>query len=89
VSDDPVVARRAQVTRFVTWSKRVGYALLLASIGAFCLGAVTDFPSATVTVAVVGLIGSCVVLPIPIVLGYAVAKAEREDPLRPRPGPTS
>jgi cyanate permease len=80
---DPVRVRRARVARFVAATKGHGYALLLAAIGAFVIGAISDFPSWTVAMAVVGLIGSCVVLPIPIVLGYGIRKAEREDPAPP------
>lgn len=80
VGDDPVLARRAQVARIVAATKRLGYALLLAAIGAFTIGAISDFPSWTVGVAAVGLVGSSIVLPIPIVLGYGIRKAEREDP---------
>jgi hypothetical protein len=32
------------------------------------------------------LVAACVILPVPIVLGYGVQKAAREDPHRPRPG---
>ena len=81
---DPILVRRAKVAGFVALTKRVGYAALLGAIGAFIVGAVTDFPKWTVSVAVIGLIGSCIVLPIPIVLGYGIRKAEREDPGLPR-----
>ncbi len=78
---DPIVARRRQVAAVVRATKRFGYLLLLASIVGFVAGVWTDFESWAVGVAVVGLVGACIVLPIPIVLGYAVSKAEREDPL--------
>ena len=81
--DDAVVARRAQLRRVVNVTKRVGYTALLAAIVAFAIGVATDFASWTVTIAVAGLIASCVILPIPIVLAYGIGKAEREDPLRP------
>jgi ABC-type Fe3+ transport system permease subunit len=81
MSDDPVVRRRQQIDRFVRATKALGYLLLLVSIVAFGIGALLDFPDWAVRASVVGLVGSCIVLPIPIVLGYAVRKAEREDPL--------
>jgi hypothetical protein len=80
--EDPVVRRRHQVATAVRVIKQIGYALLLASVIGFVLGALTDFEEWTVSLTVFGLVGACIVLPIPIVLGYAVAKAEREDPLR-------
>jgi hypothetical protein len=78
--DDPVLIRRMRVGSFVRLTKRIGYAALAAAIVAFGAGVLADFPPWTVTVAVVGLIASCVILPIPIVLGYGIRKAEREDP---------
>ncbi len=59
--------------------KRIGYLLLLTAIVAFFAGLVTGFPSAAVAVSIVGLIGSCIVLPPAIIAGYAVKAAERED----------
>ena len=82
--DDPVVRRRLQVVAFVRATKALGYGLLLLSIAGFLVGAIAGFPGLAVSVTIVGLVGSCIVLPIPIVLGYAVRKAEREDPLTPR-----
>jgi hypothetical protein len=76
---DPVIERRARIARGVTLAKRVGYLLLLAAVVAFVVAAVAGFPSWAVTVTVVALIGACIVLPVPIVLGYGLRAAERED----------
>jgi hypothetical protein len=76
---DPVAARRAQIARWVALAKRLGYALLLVAVIAFVVAAVTDFPTAALTVTIVALIAACVVLPVPIVIGYGVRAAERED----------
>lgn len=78
-ADDPVVARRARIARWVAVGKRVGYGLLLLAVVAFVVAAIADFPSGIVTVTVVALIAACVVLPVPIVLGYGLRAAERED----------
>jgi NADH:ubiquinone oxidoreductase subunit 6 (subunit J) len=77
--DDPVALRRARIARWVGLAKRVGYGLLLLAIVAFVVAAIAGFPSAIVTVTVVALVGACVVLPVPIVLGYGLRAAERED----------
>jgi hypothetical protein len=77
--DDPVAARRARIARWVGLAKRVGYGLLLVAIVAFVVAAVADFPDAAVTVSIVALVGACIVLPVPIVLGYGLRAAERED----------
>ena len=78
-NSDPVVERRARIARAVTLAKRVGYLLLLAAMVAFLAAAVAGFPDWAVTVTVVALVGACVVLPVPIVLGYGLRAAERED----------
>jgi hypothetical protein len=77
--DDPVVVRRRRIAHWVGLAKRVGYGLLLAAIVTFGIAAVAGFPSGLVTVTVVTLVGACIVLPVPIVLGYGVRAADRED----------
>jgi hypothetical protein len=77
--DDPVALRREHIARWVGLAKRVGYALLLVAIVAFIVAAIAGFPTGIVTVTVVALIAACVVLPVPIVLGYGLRAAERED----------
>lgn len=76
---DPVLVRRARYARWVGLGKRVGYGLLSVAVVAFVVGFALGFPSAVVAVSIVGLIGSCVVLPPAIIFGYAVKAAERED----------
>src|SRR6478672_1806102 len=77
--EDPVVVRRARIARWVGLAKRIGYGLLLLAVVAFAIAAITGFPSGVVTVTVVALVAACVVLPVPIVLGYGLRAAERED----------
>ncbi len=79
VSEDPVVVRRARIARWVGLAKRVGYGLLLLAVVTFVIAAATGFPSGVTTATVVALIAACVVLPVPIVLGYGLRAAERED----------
>ena len=79
VDDDPVIARRVRIARFATLGKRVGYTALLIAIVAFFIGVATSFPKWAVAVSIAGLAVSCVVLPLPIVLGYGVRAAARED----------
>ncbi len=87
VADDPVVVRRERIARLATLGKRVGYLALAVAIVAFFVGVAADFPTWTVAVSVTGLVAACVVLPVPIVLGYGVRAAARED--RERPSPSS
>ena len=79
VSDDPVLARRARIARLAALGKRIGYLALGVAIVSFVAGAVTSFATWTVVVSTAGLVTACVVLPIPIVLGYGVRAAARED----------
>ena len=76
---DPVAARRARIARWVGLAKRLGYALLLLAVILFVIAAIAGFPSALVTTTVVALVGACIVLPVPIVMGYGLRAAERED----------
>ena len=79
VTDDPVLRRRARVARLVQAGQRVGYGFLLLSMVAFAVGALAGFPAWVVNTSVAGLIGACVILPVPIVLGYGVRAAERDE----------
>jgi ABC-type proline/glycine betaine transport system permease subunit len=79
VSDDPVLERRARIARLAALGKRVGYCALLLAIVGFGAGVVTSFATWTVVLSTVGLVSACVILPVPIVLGYGVRAAARED----------
>jgi hypothetical protein len=76
---DPVILRRRRIGRWVGLAKRVGYFLLLLAIATFVAAAISGFDDVLVTVTVVALIAACVILPIPIVMGYGLRAAERED----------
>jgi hypothetical protein len=76
---DPVVERRARIRRAVAIAKRLGYLLLLVAVVGFVAAAATGFPSWAVTLTIVALVGACVILPVPIVLGYGLRAAEREE----------
>ena len=79
MSDDPVLVRRARVARLAALGKRVGYLALLLAIVSFVAGVVTGFATWTVVLSTIGLVAACIILPIPIVLGYGVRAAARED----------
>ena len=76
---DPVDARRARIATWVRLAKRIGYGLLAVAMIAFLVAVATDFPAWLLTVTVVALVAACLVLPVPIVLGYGLRAAERED----------
>jgi hypothetical protein len=79
VVDDPIVVRRARIARAAVIGKRIGYTALAIAIVAFFVALATGFPAWAVAVSVGGLVASCVVLPLPIVVGYGVRAAARED----------
>ncbi len=81
VSDptDPVIAQRARIARFVKIAQRIGYGAMLVAIVAFGVGLASDFPGWSVALTVATLTAAIIILPIPIVLGYGVRAAEREE----------
>jgi hypothetical protein len=76
---DPVRARRARIARAVARARQIGYLALLVSMVSFVVALVTDFPSLWVNLSIGALVAACLILPVPIVLGYGVRAAERED----------
>ena len=79
VNDDPVLVRRARIARIALVGKRVGYLALGVAVVAFVVGVVTDFARWTVVLSTTGLVLACLILPVPIVLGYGVRAAAREE----------
>jgi hypothetical protein len=45
----------------------------------FVVAAATDFPAAAVDLSIAALVAAIVILPVPIVLGYGVRAAERDE----------
>ena len=78
-ASDPVRARRARVARLVRIASRTGYGALAVAIIGFVTAVLTDFPGLLVTLTIVALVATCVILPLPIVLGYGIRAAEREE----------
>lgn len=76
---DPVVAQRARIARLVGIAKRIGYGALALALVAFVVALVGDFPEWAVTLTIAALVLAIVVLPVPIVLGYGIRAAEREE----------
>ena len=76
---DPVAARRARIASGVRMAKRAGYGLLGLAIVAFLVAAATGFPSGLLTATAVSLVAACLILPVPIILGYGLRAAEREE----------
>jgi hypothetical protein len=76
---DPVAERRVRIARYVKVAQRIGYGFLVLAIVVFVIGLASDFPSWTVDLTVASLVVAIVVLPVPIVLGYGVRAAEREE----------
>ena len=81
-ASDPVLVRRAQMSRLAGAGRGVGWLCVLVAVVAFVAGLATSFDPWG-TVVVVALIASTLTLAPAIVLGYAVKAAERDDRDRP------
>jgi hypothetical protein len=57
----------------------LGYAALLVAIACFAAALLTDFAAVPVRLTIGSLVAACVILPVPIVLGYGIRAAERDD----------
>jgi hypothetical protein len=81
VSDalDPVVERRARIARAVTIAQRIGYLALFIAVIAFVAAFVSGFPGWLVAITIGALVAAIVILPVPIIFGYGVRAAEREE----------
>ncbi|HWI04594.1 MAG TPA: hypothetical protein VNT52_12355 [Acidimicrobiales bacterium] len=77
--DDPVLARRARISRMVDTAQRVGYSLWLVAIVVFGFGAATRFRPAMVTIVIGCLAAGSALLAPAIVIGYGVKAADRAD----------
>ncbi len=76
---DPVLARRARIARWVAIAQRIGYAVLGVAVVAFVAAAASDFPDWLVTTTIGALVAAIVILPVPIIVGYGVRAAERDE----------
>jgi alkanesulfonate monooxygenase SsuD/methylene tetrahydromethanopterin reductase-like flavin-dependent oxidoreductase (luciferase family) len=76
---DDVLDRRAKIRRVVVAAKRVGYSALLVAIVMFAVALATGLAAWAVTSTIVALVAACIILPVPIVLGYGLRAADREE----------
>jgi len=76
---DPVLIKRARVSRLADLGQRIGYALFGLAIVGFFYGFATDFGDAIAKVVVVAIISGSVVLAPSIIAGYAVRAANKDD----------
>lgn len=78
-TDDPVLARRAQVARWSATAKRSGYLAIVVAMVVFVIGFATDFGPVITTIVLVALAVSAVLLIPALIFGYGVKAAEREE----------
>ncbi len=77
---DPVLARRARISRWASFGRRAGYTLYALSLALFLIGMATGFHHpAAATGAAAGLVAGSVTLAPAVIVGYAVKAAERAD----------
>jgi hypothetical protein len=77
--EDPVLVRRARISRLVDIAQRTGYSLWLVAIVVFVVGAVTSFRPVMVTVVIGCLAAGSALLAPSIVIGYGIKAADRAD----------
>jgi energy-converting hydrogenase Eha subunit B len=78
-SPDPVAAKRESIGKAVVVAKRIGYLALLVAVIGFVLCALSGFESWAVGLTITSLVVAIVVLPLPIIVGYGIRAAEREE----------
>lgn len=76
---DPVLVKRERIRKKVSLYKCIGYGLMLVSIVAFFVCLIIEWPAWLTWVAIISFAASCVILPLPIIFGYAIKAAEKED----------
>lgn len=73
------IEKRRRVARIVDNLKKIGYSFLLISLVTFFIAAMLNYNSTLLVISSAGLLTACVILPVPIILGYGVKAAQRED----------
>ena len=76
---DEVLIKREKIRVQVKRYKRIGYTLMLISIVSVVSCWPLKWPRDLVVLAMVTFTLSCIILPAPIVFGYGIKAAERED----------
>ena len=76
---DPVLAKRARISRLVQLGQRIGSGLFALALVMFFVALFTDFSGALAGLIIAAVIVGSIVLAPAIVLGYAVKAADRED----------
>ena len=78
-SSDEVLVKREKIRKRVKIGKQVGYSLMLISIITMFLCIPFNWPAFLTITSMVTFTLSCIVLPLPIIFGYAIKAAEKED----------
>ena len=78
-ADDPILVKRARISRLVDVGQRLGYGLFALAVVVFVVGFAVGFEQWAVTLIVVCLVVGSIVLAPAIVFGHAVRAADRAD----------
>ena len=76
---DPVLTKRERIRSQVNLGKRIGYTLMTISIVAMFLCIPLEWPAYLTITSMVSFTLACIILPLPIVFGYGIKSAEKED----------
>ena len=83
-SDHELARQRAKARAMSAVGKRWGYLCVAISIVSFGIGAATRFTPTIMWAVLAPLVLSAFLLIPAVIIGYGVAKAEREEPIPPR-----
>lgn len=78
-SDDPVLVQRESIRKKVKLGKRVGYMFMSISIISMFLCIPLHWPAVLTITSMMTFVLACIILPLPIIFGYGIKAAERED----------
>jgi hypothetical protein len=78
-STDSHISKRRKISKIISLLKKIGYSFLLVSCLSFIVASLTSYNKIAVSVSTITIIVACIILPAPIVLGYGVKAAQRED----------
>lgn len=76
---DPVLARRAVISKWTLLANRVGYLFVALAMALFFIAFAIGFSPVMATLVIIAFVIGCVLLAPSIILGYALKAADRED----------
>lgn len=76
---DPILVQREKIRSRVKMGKRIGYSLMTISIISMFLCIPFHWPAFLTITSMLTFTLACIILPLPIIFGYGIKSAEKED----------